>query len=151
MEINSMVKYFIVSIFICLIASNSASAAEMSCSKQEAYAAERVTDYLNNWENVYIFFKQFRHCYEASIAEGAEDSIQKLWVNHWAELPEMISLADKDPEFKEFIWQRISDETFPQDDFVLFVQNAKEKCPTIASEFCRAVIQESTKASQDNP
>ncbi|MBI3222560.1 MAG: hypothetical protein HYZ46_05740 [Nitrosomonadales bacterium] len=146
-------KIFLVGIFVffCQIGSASASESDKPCSKLEAYAAETVTDYLNNWENVYTFFKQFRHCYDASIAEGAADQIQKLWVNHWSEVPKMIALTNQDHKFKAFIWQRISDETFPQDDFFVFVKNAKEKCPKIAAEFCSAVALEATKVVQPNP
>lgn len=144
-------KTFIASllIFLCLVAS--ASALDKPCSKLEAYAGEAVTNYLTNWGNVYTFFKQFRHCYDASIAEGAEDRIQKLWINHWSEIPQMIAFTNQDPKFKAFIWQRISDETFPQDDFLLFVKNAKEKCPKVATEFCRAVALEAKKVEQPNP
>lgn len=138
-------------VLLCLVASTSASASDKPCSKLEAYAAEAVTDYLNNWENVYTFFKQFHHCYDASIAEGAEDKIQKLWVNHWSEIPKMIDLTNQDKKFKAFIWQRIGDETFPQDDFLLLVQSAKEKCSAVAAEFCRAVVLEAAKSAEPNP
>jgi hypothetical protein len=119
-------------------ASQTSSAAQ--CTQIEAYAAEVVTDYLDSWENVYQFFKQFQHCYEASIAEGAEDKIQLLWATKWPSVAQMIELTNNDPEFKTFIWQRITDETFPQDRFATVVRNAKEKCPLGASNFCSAII-----------
>jgi len=115
------------------------------CTELEAYAAESATDYLDSWDNVYIFFKQYRHCYDASIAEGAEDKIQQLWANRWPSLPEMINLTNKDAEFKSFIWARIGDETFSQDTFKRFVENATQHCPEGAKEFCDAVIAEANR------
>jgi hypothetical protein len=120
-----------------------ADAAE--CTKLEAYAAETVTDYLDSWKNVYYFFKQFHHCYDGSIAEGAEDKIQELWSDHWPNIDEMVVLTTKDAKFKEFIWQRISDETFSQERFRRFVKHATKECPAGAEEFCHAVINESAK------
>lgn len=122
-------------------------AAAAECTQREAISAESVTDYLDSWRNVYLFFKEFRDCYDAAIAEGAEDKIQYIWTENWSSLPEMISLVNKDPEFKKFIWQRISDETFSQERFALFVAHAIQECPSTAKEFCEAVIRESKRTS----
>ena len=130
-----------------LVALPCPAAAAAECSQREAFAAETVTDYLDSWRNVYLFFKEFRHCYDAAIAEGAEDKIQHLWTEQWSSLPEMISLVNKHPEFKKFIWQRISDETFSQDRFARFVKHATQECPSIAKEFCEAIIQESKRTA----
>jgi hypothetical protein len=150
MEFSGMkIKAFITCILIILGSScQSANAAE--CSEKEAYAAEIVTDYLDSWQNVYSFFEQFRHCYDASIAEGAEYKIQQLWAEHWHDLPEMIALIKKDPKFKAFIWERISDETFSQEAFGRFVQHAAKECPVGAEEYCQAVIAKSAKHRQPN-
>ena len=111
-----------------------------NCEKQDAYTAETVTDYLDSWHNVYLFFKQFRHCYDAAIAEGAERKIHKLWVEHWAALPEMIALTNKDSGFKTFIWKRIDDETMAQEDLSQLKTLARKECPSVAKEFCQQII-----------
>lgn len=112
------------------------------CSSHEAYAAESVTDYLDSWPNVYLFYQQFGHCFDGAIAEGAEDAMQRLWADQWTTLPEMIQLMSRDPQFKAFVWERIGDETFPQDSFARFVQHATSACPESAKEFCQAVLAE---------
>jgi len=142
-------KIHLVSLLL-VIGSASAFADTPECSRDEAYAAEAVTDYLDSWQNVYFFFKQFRHCYDAAIAEGAEDKIQLLWADHWSTLPQMIAFTEKDAEFKAFIWQRIGDETFPKDTFARFVRHARAQCPSVAKAFCRAVIIESQRAMRPN-
>lgn len=101
-----------------------ASADEKECGREEAYAAESVTDYLNSWENVYTFFIQFRHCYDGAIAEGAEDKMQVLWATRWTDLPAMIDLTNNDLEFKKFVWSVVHSEAFPQDTFQKVLHNA---------------------------
>jgi hypothetical protein len=118
----------------------SAPALAKECTREEAYAAESVTDYLESWRNVHLFYQQFGHCFDGVVAEGLEDKVRILWADHWSTLPEMIELTDKDKGFKQFLWQRISDETFPQDAFARLVQHAKSECPAVATEFCRAVL-----------
>ena len=142
-------KIHLVSLLL-VIGSASAFADTPECSRDEAYAAEAVTDYLDSWQNVYFFFKQFRHSYDAAIAEGAEDKIQLLWADHWSTLPQMIALTKKDAEFKAFIWQRISADTFPQDTFARVVRHANTQCPITAKAFCQAIIVESKRAMRPN-
>ncbi|WP_319585604.1 hypothetical protein [uncultured Desulfobulbus sp.] len=139
-------KYLIFALVICVAFPCHAEPTE-KCSEREAFAAETVTDYLDSWKNVYLFFKQFNHCYDAAIAEGAQDAIQHLWVEKWASLPEMIALTNKDSAFKKFIWQSIRDETFPKNSFVRFVKHATRECTDVAKEFCNAVIQESKRSN----
>lgn len=126
-------------VVLCSFASGETFSAT-ECTESDAYAAEVVTDYLDSWANVYQFFKQFQPCYDASIAEGAEDKIQQLWANQWSTVAQMVVLTNKDREFKSFIWQRITDEAFPKDRFAVVVRNASDRCPAGATEFCSAVI-----------
>ena len=126
---------------VALIAVSQASAAR-ECTKQEGFAAETTADYLDSWSNVYLFFKQFGHCYDAAIAEGANDKIQQLWDRHWDDLAAMIELTSKDTAFKAFIWQRLKDKDFPHDTFQRVVGYATSRCPTVAKEFCAAVVSE---------
>lgn len=128
---------------LCLVVLTQAPAAvakDKECTQLEAYAAETVTDYLDSWQNVHAFFKQFRHCYDGAIAEGAEDKIQLLWSKQWEKLPTMITLTRNDAEFKSFLWQVLESEAFPQDEFSVVVRNARQHCPSGAAEFCRAVL-----------
>jgi hypothetical protein len=109
------------------------------CTREEAFAAQTITDYLDSWDNVLLFFKQFHHCYDGAIAGGAQDKIQLLWATRWNELPRMIALTDRDPGFKDFLWVVLRSEAFPQDTFAQVVNNARRSCPPGAREFCAAV------------
>lgn len=111
----------------------------------DAKAAEEATDHLHSWNNVYRFFKIYGNCFDASVAEGAEDKIQLLWADRWSALPEMIGLTNKDRRFKKFIWLRIGDATFPRDEFDRVVQHARSECPPGAIDFCHEVLKEAEK------
>ena len=90
-------------------------------------------------KNVSLFYKQFQHCYEGSIAEGAQDKIQLLWVERWNELPQMAALTSRNPGFKAFVWRILESESFPKDTFSKVLRNASRRCPPEGKEFCRAV------------
>ena len=124
------------------------SAGSPACSERDAFAAETVTDYLDSWDNVYLFYKQFRRCYDGSIAEGASDKIQRLWSDHWPELKTMVTFCKKDPEFRSFILERITDEDFGNSRFQTVVQHAREDCPPDAGDFCRAVLDQAARAGR---
>jgi hypothetical protein len=131
-------------LFLCILLAACASRCSFAsdqCTQTEATTAETVTDYLDSWDSVYQFFKQFGHCYDGSIAEGANDKIQLLWANHWRDLPRMLELTKQDPKFKAFMSQRMNDQDFPSNEFAKILQNAKTSCPKGGVEFCKAFIQ----------
>lgn len=140
-------KIIIASIIVsvCLIGFGAAKASEQQCSDEDISAAKSSALDLTNWEMVYIYFTKYHDCADASIMENATDSIQDLWVNHWPEIQKMIHYTSRDRAFKDFIWQRIGDDSFVEEEFDIFVQNAKENCPLNALEFCRAVVKEAYK------
>jgi hypothetical protein len=78
-------------------------------------------------------------------AEGAADKIQLLWSSHWSMLPQLITVAAKDAEFKDFIWKRVDDEIWPADRFALVLRNARAKCPPSGVEFYRVAIKASMR------
>lgn len=121
-----------------LLLASACCAAE--CTRDEAYAAESVTDYLDSWHNVYLFYREYRACYDASIAEGAVDKIFSLWADHWDQLPQMLALTAKDAEFDRFLRAQLTDQTVPADVHARVLRNATNACPESARNFCRAVI-----------
>jgi len=134
-----MKQLLLCSIVFVAVASPSCLATDQ-CSRSEAASADSAIDHLDSWDNVYHFFKQYGHCYDASIAEGVDDKIQLLWADHWENLHRMLELTTKDPKFKAFIWQRMSDQDFPADTHARILLKAKSSCPTGASEFCRTFV-----------
>jgi hypothetical protein len=130
-------KKQIVAFVLVLGAMLGAKAAE--CTRDEAYAAETVVDYLNSWENVRLFYEQFRHCYDGGIAEGVEDRMQLLWADRWGDLPKMLALTKEDPGFNAFVMRSLFSEAFPQDTFAKVLRNAKTKCPAEGRIFCSEV------------
>ena len=128
-------------LLIILLAFAAATQARASeCDRLNAYAAGVVVDYLDSWDNVYHFLGQFHSCYDASIAEGLNDSIYRLLADNWDSLPKMLKLAESDTAFRDFVYQRIEDEMFPQDLLSRVLHHAKYECPAQANDFCQAVI-----------
>jgi hypothetical protein len=115
------------------------------CTREDAYAAEAVVDYLTSWENVHLFYKQFAQCYDGSIAEGVEDRVQQLWATRWGDLPKMVALTKADPGFGDFVLRSLKTESFPLDAFKRVVRSAKARCPPVALDFCSAVRIEAAK------
>jgi hypothetical protein len=109
------------------------------CTRDEAYAAESVVDYLTSWENVHLFYQQFRHCYDGGIAEGVQDRVQLLWSDRWSDLPKMLSLTKKEPKFNAFVMRSLFTEAFPQETFDKVLRNATTRCPAIGRAFCAEV------------
>jgi hypothetical protein len=124
----------------CLFGFDNASASDQECPDEDVSVAATSARNLSNWEMVYYYFRKYQNCADSSIVEYATDSIQDLWVNHWPEIPKMIYYTSRDRSFKDFIWQRIGDDSFIEEDFNAFVLNAQEKCPDKALEFCREVV-----------
>ena len=146
-------KIFIAGIlaFFCLIVFNSARASEQGCSDEDVAAAASSARNLTSWEMVYSYFRKYNECADTSIVGHATDSIQNLWINHWSEIPKMVYYTSRDRAFKEFIWQRIGDDSFIEEDFNAFVLNAREHCPDNALEFCREVVKQAYKYLLDKP
>ena len=97
---------------------------------------------LDSWDNVYLFYKQYHHCYDGSIAEGAADKIELLWSEKWSTTPRMLELVKKDDAFKSFIWARIHEEIFPKDRFDHVSNLAKLHCPNEGEEFCAMFVKQ---------
>jgi hypothetical protein len=132
-------NYILVAAIAFVTLSTSFRVEARECSREEAIAAETVTDYLDSWANVSLFHRQFQHCYDGSVAEAAQDKIQLLWAERWNELPKMVVLTRHNPLFKAFLWRTLESEAFPQDRFSRVLYNASRRCPPKAKEFCRAV------------
>ena len=120
------------------------------CTRMEAYAAETVTDYLDSWKNVSRAFRAFGHCDDGGIAEGFDEAISVLWVNHWQKLPDMLKYTKENNDFKTFIYKRIWSETVPAERWQRILKKAEKECPKSAKEFCAEVIR-AGKASPNTP
>jgi hypothetical protein len=128
-----------------LLACNRATAMEMPCSENDISAIRSTALSLASWEEVYNFYISYHDCADDTISENVSESIQRLWSERWSDIPQMISYANQNNKFKYFVWERISDDTFPQDEFDALVQNAKKNCPRVAAEFCLAVAREARR------
>jgi hypothetical protein len=128
-------------VLIFFIATTQVEAAE--CTQLEGYAAERVTDYLNNWHNLYLAYSQFGHCDDGAVGEGFSAAISRLLVDQWPKLNELSAYAMNDRKFENFVIRHI-DETVTTEDLLKINENAKSECPSSAVNLCNKIAAAST-------
>ena len=116
------------------------------CSKYEAFAAESVTDYLNNWHNLHLAFKQFGHCDDGAIGEGLSEAVARLLVDQWPTFSELVSYSSKEPGFEKFVLAHI-DETVTSEDLVKIHEYANTRCPANAKALCQKIVAASTTST----
>jgi hypothetical protein len=106
------------------------------CAERDGYAAEVVTDYLDSWQNVAQFYKQFQDCDDGGVAEGVSDAVARLLANHWNRLQDLLKRTSVDAAFEAFVVKHL-DETDNGNDLRQIALLAKSKCPVGASELCK--------------
>ena len=79
-----------------------------TCSPQETYAAEIVSDYIESWNKLRMAYKEFGHCDEGFIAEGFSEVVARLLTTQWSRLPELSSTIKKDASFGDFVFRHIN-------------------------------------------
>jgi hypothetical protein len=109
------------------------------CTHEEAIQAEKDTDHLRNWDQVYRSYRRFSRCDDGAIGEGYSDAITKLLANKWEDFGTLAKLAGADIGFRRFVLKHV-DQTVPSDTLGKIVENAKTRCPSGQTRFCRLVV-----------
>ena len=78
------------------------------CSRQEAYAAEIVSDYIESWNKLRAAYKEFEHCDDGVVAEGFSDVVARLLTKQWVRLPELSTEIKQDASFGDFVLRHIN-------------------------------------------
>jgi hypothetical protein len=120
---------------LCLVSFGQFAYGE-ECSERDAYAAETLTGYLDSWQNVAQWFRQFRSCDDGGIAEGVSDAVARLLANQWLRLPELMKLSAENPDLEPFVLMHL-DGTDNADDLRRIEHLARTKCPTGAAVLCK--------------
>lgn len=108
------------------------------CSPMEAYAAETVVDYLDNWANLHRAYSQFAKCDDGAIAEGFSDVVTKLLSRQWRSLPDLTKIIGADPTFEQFVLRHL-DETVSAADLKAIATLATSSCPRGARGLCERI------------
>ena len=108
------------------------------CTKDDESQAEQSIDTLSSWGSVHDSFQRFAHCDDGAIAEGYDDKIVALLVDHWDSVDQLSKLTHADPRFAGFILKHI-DSLMSPDQAKTIVENARQHCPSGAGELCASL------------
>jgi len=109
-----------------------------ACKPMDLYAAEVVVDYLDSWRNIHLAYQQFRRCDEAAVSEGFSRGVTELLAASWKDLPQLVALANSDPDFETFVWTHL-DDTTDDGDRRAIAESATRACPKGASATCARI------------
>ena len=109
-----------------------------TCTAKQADAADRQIDQLDSWIKIDGFIKQFGHCDDGSIAEGASEAVARLLVDQWATLPTLARLSKRNRNLMPFVLRHL-DATLDADDLEKISQLSMEQCPESANTLCASL------------
>ena len=146
MQKRKQMKRLLLLATACLMAVSFAFAQDASkCSRKQAMAAEDVADRASSWDDLYRFYRKYKHCDDGAIAEGFDGSVTRLLERNWKEKKKIASLINKDKGFRVFVIRHV-DALANSECLRRIEQNAREKCSAELKTFCQDVIKAATDA-----
>ncbi len=102
---------------------------------------------LKNWEAINQFHKKhFPPCPDDGMyAEGYSELIVRTLALRWSSIPELSSLVEARPEFREFVLKHVDASADPA-QLKQVLQRATNQCPPATTELCNA-LRKSAKAA----
>jgi hypothetical protein len=119
-------------------------AATKKCTKAEAMEAEKETDSLKDWDQVYRSYKRFSQCDDGAIAEGYSESITKLLADDWESSNRLLALTNRSRGFRGFVLKHI-DETVPADRLAKIATNVRSHCAARGRDLCLSIAKATGK------
>lgn len=133
-----------------LLASTLPTAAQgRACTPAEAERADMDADKPRTWDGLYQSFKRYGHCDDGAIAEGYSESVARILVDHWSELPKLASLSHSDPKFLQFVLRHV-DATLNLSDLKKIKTNAVSHCPQDLHATCADLAKHAESAIKES-
>ncbi len=90
-----------------------------------------------SWTDFYKYYKTYsEYCDDGVYGEVYSDFVVQSLAKYWNRFDELMSLIKKDTNFQEFILKHI-DATTDSGDLKLLLKNARKRCPSTSSLFCK--------------
>jgi hypothetical protein len=105
------------------------------CASTQAESADTMTDTLDSWRKVSLYFEKYRACDDGSIAEGSAEAIARLLVDKWQTLPELALQIQRDPALELFVISHLNG-TLDTGDLKKIAQRSESSCPSGAGRLC---------------
>ena len=117
---------------------DTASAAVLACSQEQADAAETAADHLTDWAKVSTYVKRFRTCDEGGMAEASSEAVARLLVDKWQTLPDLAAKIHHEPSLRNFVLDHVNS-TLDTTDLKQIRQLSRNSCPGAEHAFCKAL------------
>lgn len=108
------------------------------CPRSMAIKAMSEASALKTWGAVFKSYKRYKQCDDGAIAEGYSASVAELLANHWADVNDLVTLSNTDPDFGRFVLRHI-DETMNEDQGESIKNNAMNNCSAKAMKICTEI------------
>jgi len=101
----------------------------------EAQRAETEAETLRSWNSLYTSYQLYRHCDDGAIAEGYDESVARILVDHWETLPRLNQIGSRHLSFRNFVLKHVGG-TMDLDDLKKIGMNATDRCPSGLRSLC---------------
>jgi hypothetical protein len=118
------------------------------CTTADAIAADSDIDRLTNWAAIYRSFKQYGKCDDGGIAEGYSDAVARLLTEQWATVTTLAKQVQTDPMFGRFVLDHVDSLMSPEQNRTI-IENASNRCPYSAKQFCKRLEAQARKPPED--
>lgn len=105
------------------------------CTAAEGRRALDEADTLRSWDTLYKSYRSYRQCDDGAIAEGYSESVARILVGHWDELPRLAEVTARSAPFRRFVLLHV-DSTLDTNDLRTISRNARTKCPSELRTTC---------------
>ncbi len=123
--------------------------AQPQCTDAAMIRAEQDAIRIKSWDSAYRWTKLYGACHFVAADEGFSDSVGRLLVDHWSELPRAAALARQHPEFRAVIVYAAS-EMLDEKDLELIKKKAKTDCPRGLRSLCADIAHNANESIELN-
>lgn len=128
---------------------DTAQAQKHTCTGAEGQRVMDEADRLRTWKALYKSYQLYRQCDDGAIAEGYSESVARILVDHWKNLPDLDLLTKADARFRHFVLRHV-DATLSTDDVAIVRKRAKRECPAGLDSLCNDLAKQADAALQAN-
>jgi hypothetical protein len=116
-------------------------AQKAKCTQAQITRLEDDSDRLRTWSRLHSYYLRYAACNldDADAEEGYSESVARILVDSWKELPVGAQLMDRDIGFRRFVLSGIN-VTLLVSDLGEIEKNAQQKCPTGQGRICKDLI-----------
>ncbi len=100
-------KKLVVLGFSVVLCWQTALAQRKLCTDAQEDQAEREAAKLRTWDALYHSYRRYAHCDDGAIAEGYDESVARILLDHWDLLSRLAILSEKDKQFKSFVLRHV--------------------------------------------